>query len=81
MSHKSQFPEVVVSPLISFSAGNGAGHLVKTKVGPQHSHALRLPGASAEVGDGEQRQPAGDRPNAEHQERCGEVDHSLCHGI
>ena len=50
-------------------------------MGPQHSHALRLPGASAEAGDGEQRQPAGDRPDEEHQERCGEVDYSLCHGI
>ena len=42
-----------LSSLISLFSGNGAGHLVKTQVGPQHRHALRLSGAPAQVGDGE----------------------------
>ena len=42
-----------LSSLISLFSGNGAGHLVKTQVGPQHRHTLRLSGAPAQVGDGE----------------------------
>ena len=45
--------QAVLSPLISLYSGNGAGHLVKTEMGPQHRHTLRLPGAPPQVGGGE----------------------------
>ena len=47
-----------LTKLISLFSGNGAADIVKTQVGPQRHHPLRLPGAPAQAAGGGRRHPA-----------------------